>query len=127
MALAKTKMLSKQVGVSKEKKKSVSAATKAGLVVHPAHARRALSKYKLNISASAPIYIAAQCEYVLAEVAELAVKVATDNKRKRVTVADVATAIRSDRELNLAVGDMAFSTWQSFTRSGPSEIGMLFV
>lgn len=113
--------------INKNRKKSVSAASKAGLVVAPAHARRELSKYKMNISATAPVYIAAQCEYILAEIAELAIKVATDNNRKRVTVSDLSTAIRSDRELSLAVGDMAFSTSHSLGRSGPGELGMLFV
>ena len=125
---SKTKMVAQSAGMTKStKKKAVSAAAKAGLTVHPAHARRALSKYKMHISASAPVYIAAQTEYILAEAVELAIKVATDNDRKRVTVADVSTAIRSARELNLALGDMAFATSQGFGRTGPAELGMLFV
>lgn len=125
---SKTKVATKPVGATKStKKKAVSTAAKAGLTVHPTHARRALSKYKMHISASAPVYIAAQCEYILAEVAEIAIKVARDNDRKRVTVADVATAIRSDRELNLAIGDISFATSQGFGRTGPAELGMLFV
>lgn len=113
--------------ITKQKKKSVSAAAKAGLTVAPAHARRELARYKMHISASAPVYVAAQCEYILAEVVELAIKVAQDNSRKRVTVADLATAIRSDREISLAVGDMAFGTSQGLGRSGANDLGMLFV
>ena len=125
---AKMTAFSGPAGISmKQKKKSVSAAAKAGLTVAPAHARRELAKYKMNISAAAPVYVAAQCEYILAEVTEIAIKSAQDNNRKRVTVADLATAIRSDREISLAVGDMAFGTSQGLGRSGANDLGMLFV
>ena len=107
-------------------KKKMTMAGRANLILQPNHARRALSQFKNNVSPAASVYVAAQCEYLLAEIAETAIRVAKDNGRKRVTVADVATAIRSDRELDLAVGDIVFTTSQSLTRKGPSELGVLF-
>lgn len=52
-----------------------------------------------RVGAGAPVYLAAVCEYVTAEILELGGNAARDHKRKRVARKYVMTAIENDDEL----------------------------
>jgi histone H2A len=94
----------------KEKKKSVSQAAKAGVIMPVSRINKHLrdGKRSKRVGNGAPIYLAAVLEYVGAEIFEMAM--ATLGKRKRITVTDIVRGIRSDKELNkLFAGEAIFA------------------
>ena len=84
------------------KKPSASRSKKAGLMMPVSRINRHLkiSKVMDRVGSSTPVYMAAVMEYVIAEVVEIAGNKVKKDGRKRLTPADVAYAIRTDRELN---------------------------
>ena len=62
-------------------------------------------RYAKQIAAGAPVYLAAVMEYLTAEMLELAGKVATQHKKKRITPRALTLAIRHDEELNQLLRD----------------------
>jgi histone H2A len=61
--------------------------------------------YAKRISGSAPVYMAAVLEYIVAEVLELAGNAAKDNKRLRIVPRHIQLAVRNDDELNQFFGN----------------------
>jgi histone H2A len=89
---------------SNEKVKSSkkSRSSKAGLQFPVSRMHRQLRKghYAERVGAGAPVYAAAVCEYLSAEILELAGNAARDNKRKTINPRHITLAIRNDEELN---------------------------
>ena len=86
----------------KVKKSNSSRSSKAGLQFPVGRMHRLLKKgrYAQRVGAGAPIYAAAVCEYLSAEILELAGNAARDNKRKTINPRHITLAIRNDEELN---------------------------
>lgn len=84
------------------KQPSASRSKKAGLTMPVSRINRHLKISKLmdRVGSSTPVYMAAVVEYIIAEVIEIAGNKVKNDGRKRMTPADVAYAIRTDRELN---------------------------
>ncbi len=97
---AVTNYMSSQPG-TKGKGKKVSSQKRAKLVFSIGKARRELKLHSQRVGAGAPIYAAAVCEYILAEILELAGKHTVDVKRNRIRARDVAAAIQQDNELEI--------------------------
>ncbi|KAK7279435.1 hypothetical protein RJT34_24488 [Clitoria ternatea] len=89
------------------KKKPVSRSIRAGLQFPVGRIGRYLKKgrYSQRVGTSAPVYLAAVLEYLVAEVLELAGNAARDNKKNRIIPRHVLLAVRNDKELGkLLVG-----------------------
>lgn len=56
--------------------------------------------YAERVSAGAPVYLTAVMEYLVAEVLELAGKSVRDNKKTRITLRHLESAVRNDEELS---------------------------
>lgn len=88
------------------RKKSVSRTTRAGLTMPVGRVHTAMKREGglERVSGGAPIYLAAVAEYFAAEIIEVAGNLTLEAKRKRITPEDLASAVRGDRELNVACG-----------------------
>ena len=84
---------------SKSGKKSRS--SRAGLQFPVGRMHRILKKgnYANRIGTGAPVYAASACEYLAAEIPELADNAAIDNTRKTINPRHITLAIRNDEEL----------------------------
>lgn len=77
-----------------------SASAKAGLQFPiPRFKAMIAAKSKARVGSGAATYLAAVCEYVSAEILELAGNSARDNQHVRITPRDVMIALRNDQEL----------------------------
>tara|TARA_Y100000389_G_scaffold92228_1_gene88842 strand:+ start:5123 stop:5671 length:549 start_codon:yes stop_codon:yes gene_type:complete len=98
------------------KKKSVSRADKAGLTMSVSKVHNAMLKFKQHpkskgvtrVSVGGPVWVTAAIEYFAAELLEQAGLLTTsaDQKggaRKRITLQDIVTALRSDDEMDKAM------------------------
>ncbi|RWR98162.1 histone H2A.1-like protein [Cinnamomum micranthum f. kanehirae] len=85
------------------RKKAVSKSLKSGLQFPIGRISRFLKKgryaQRFGFGSGAPIYLAAVLEYLAAEVLELAVNAARDNKKIRIIPKPVPLAVRNDEEL----------------------------
>ncbi|PKB98607.1 histone H2A [Rhizophagus irregularis] len=95
---------------SKSKKK-FSRTTKAGLQFPVGRIHRFLRKgnYSSRIGTSAPVYLAATIEYLIAEIVELAGNAAHDNKKSRIIPRHLQLAIRNDDELSKLFGHITIA------------------
>lgn len=94
---------------TKPKSKPVSASTKAGLVLPVSVFTRSMKRQLgaggvKRSSGLAPIVVAAVAEYMAKEVLEAAAKEAASKKRQRISVHDIARAVRADSDLFQATG-----------------------
>ena len=99
-------------GRGKKGGKSTSSSAKAGLQFPVGRMRRYLrqGRYAARVGAGAPVYMAAVCEYLCAEILELAGNAARDNKKARIVPRHVQLAVRNDEELNKLMGDVTIAS-----------------
>ena len=77
------------------------------------HMRQA--RFARRIGKTAPLYLAAVLEYMVAEVAELAGNAAINDKRHRITPRHLQAALRRDSELARLVGSVSVAGGGSAT------------
>lgn len=96
----------------KEKKAAASRSSKAGLTMPVSRVNRhlKLSRVTERVGCTTPVFMACVLEYVMAEVLELAGNQCLKEKRKRVSVADIVYAIRTDKELHKLTEGFRFFT-----------------
>jgi histone H3 len=88
---------------NKEKHNGSSRQNKAGIIFPPSIAEKFLRDFdysNIMVNKSAPICFAAALEYITAELLELAVIVAKDNKRVRITIRDMELGVRQDNGMD---------------------------
>ena len=76
---------------------------KAGIIFPPSIAEKFLRNFgysKVMVTSSAPVFLAAVLEYLVAEILLLASKSAVSNKRIRITIRDLEVSVRQDQELS---------------------------
>ena len=106
----------KQQGAGKGKSSNVSKSqtksNKAGLQFPVGRISRYLKQgnYAPRISGTAPVYMTATIEYIVAEVLELAGNAAKDNKKHRIIPRHIQLAVRNDDELNQLFGNAIISS-----------------
>ncbi|GAA6012267.1 hypothetical protein JCM11491_007077 [Sporobolomyces phaffii] len=86
-------------------------ARRAGLIFPPSRMRRFLKagRFAARVNAGAPVYLAAVCEYLVAEILELGGNAALDNKKHRISPRHIQLAVRNDEELNRLLGNVTIS------------------
>ena len=91
---------------TKAKAKTRTRSTKAGLQFPVGRMIRYLKKgrYGKRTGVGAGVYIAAVCEYLVAEILELAGNAARDNKKQRIAPRHIGLAVMNDEELNKLLG-----------------------
>ena len=99
-------------GRGKKGGKSTSSSAKAGLQFPVGRMRRYLrqGRYAARVGAGAPVYMAAVCEYLCAEILELAGNAARDNKKARIIPRHIQLAVRNDEELNKLLGSVTIAS-----------------
>ena len=88
---------------SAESSKGSSRQGKAGIIFPPSIAEKFLRNFgysKVMVTSTAPVFLAAVLEYLVAEVLLLASKSATNNKRIRITIRDLQLSVGDDNELS---------------------------
>ena len=86
-----------------EKSKGSSRQCKAGIIFPPSIAEKFLRNfgyYKIMVTSSSPVFLAAVLEYLAVEILLLASKSSVNNKRIRVTIRDLQIAVGGDYELS---------------------------
>ena len=98
-------------GRGKKGGKSTSSSAKAGLQFPVGRMRRYLrqGRYAARVGAGAPVYMAAVCEYLCAEILELAGNAARDNKKSRIIPRHITLAVKNDEELNKLLGGVTIA------------------
>jgi len=104
--------MSGQDNGGKTKAKSKSRSSRAGLTFPVSRIHRHLREgnYAERVGAGAPVYLAADLEYLAAEVLELAGNVARDSKKTRITPRHLQFTVRNDEELNKLLSDVTIAT-----------------
>lgn len=86
---------------TQSKKPHTSKSSKAGLQFPVGRMHRHMrSDRRARIGSESAVYLAAACEYIVAEVLELGGNAAKDFKQKRITPRHLQLAVRNDGELN---------------------------
>jgi histone H3/H4 len=88
---------------STEASKGSSRQGKAGIIFPPSIAEKFLRNFgysKVMVTSTAPVFLAAVLEYLVAEILILASKSATNNKRIRITIRDLQLSVGEDQELS---------------------------
>lgn len=106
MATPKKRGAAKKAGGSGK-----SQSAKAGLIFPVGRIGSLLrgGRYAKRVGAGAPVYLAAVLEYLTAELLELTVKAAAQQKSKRITPRSVCLAVRHDEELGSLLKDVTVS------------------
>jgi histone H3/H4 len=76
---------------------------KAGIIFPPSITEKFLRNFgysKVMVTSSAPVFLAAVLDYLVAEILILSTKSAVSNKRIRITIRDLEMSIRGDNELS---------------------------
>merc|ERR1711879_154684 len=90
--------------------KKVSQSERAGLLFPVGSIARVMKERATvnRVGGAAPIFMAAVLEYMLAELVELAVNCANDNKNQRVSPRHIALAVANDSELTMLLPCVTF-------------------
>jgi histone H2A len=98
-------------GRGKATGKSSTRSAKAGLQFPVGRVGRFLKngKYAARVGGGAPVYLAADLEYLCAEILELAGNAARDNKKSRIIPRHLQLAVRNDEELNKLLGNVTIA------------------
>nr|XP_034838466.1 histone H2A, sperm-like [Maniola hyperantus] len=90
----------------KTKNMNKTKSSRAGLCISVGRVHRILKKgnYAPRVGSGASIYLAAVVEYLAAEILELGMDAAEQNKKTRISPRHILYAIRNDEELNRALG-----------------------
>lgn len=94
-----------------EKKAATTRLSKAGLQFPVGRIHRFPRKggYADRVGAGAPVYLAFFMEYLTADVLDLAVNAARDNKKTRIIPRHIQLAVRNDEELNKLLGHVTIT------------------
>jgi histone H2A len=87
---------------SQNTKKGISRQVKAGIVFPPSVAEKFLRRFDTSVimvTHTAPVFMAAVMEYICMEILESAAILAKENRRIRITVSDIESAVKNDTEL----------------------------
>ncbi|GAA6027418.1 hypothetical protein JCM8097_007848 [Rhodosporidiobolus ruineniae] len=94
----------------KKKKQAISASKRAGLEFPVGRIRKYLKQsHRDRLSATAPVFLAAVLEYLVAEICELAGNASRDNKKSRITPRHIQLAIGNDEELSKMLDGVTIS------------------
>ncbi|XP_052738390.1 histone H2A, sperm isoform X2 [Bicyclus anynana] len=95
-------------GRAKNKSKSKTRSTRAGLTFPVGRVHRFLrkGKYAPRVGGGSAVYLTAVLEYLSAEILELAAKAATDNGRSRILPRHIMLAVGNDDELDKMLGSV---------------------
>lgn len=88
---------------SVESSKGSSRQGKAGIIFPPSITEKFLRNFgysKIMVTNTAPVFLAAVLEYLVAEILLLASKTAVNNKRIRITIRDLQLSVGEDKELS---------------------------
>ncbi len=101
----------KSAGGAKKSGSGKSQSSRVGLIFPVGRIGSLLRKgrYTKRVGATAPVYLAAVLEYLTAELLELAGKVASQHKKKRITPRAVTLAVRHDEELSQLLQNVTFT------------------
>ena len=90
---------------------STTSSAKAGLQFPVGWIGRYLcqGKYATHMGAGAPVYLAAVLEYLCAEILELAVNAARDNKKSRIVPRHITLAVKNDEDLKKLLGRLTIA------------------
>ncbi|VDM93352.1 unnamed protein product [Onchocerca ochengi] len=101
----------KEGAMSKNSGPKKSRSAKSGIVFPVSRVHRKLREgnYADRIGATAPIYLAAVLEYLIAEIVNSAGKVTKDNKKVRIDPRHIQIAVRTDDELDKLLSDVTIS------------------
>ncbi|KNC50674.1 histone H2A [Thecamonas trahens ATCC 50062] len=104
--------------------RSTTRSTRAGLQFPVGRIHRYMRAIVIGrVSGSAPVYLAAVLEYLVAEIVELSGNAARAAGRMRITPIDLETAIGADAELAALVGNSLVlrKTWKSVAQGGDAS------
>ncbi|KAG4072820.1 hypothetical protein HA402_001609 [Bradysia odoriphaga] len=99
------------INVIKPKDKRVTQTERAGLIFPVGRISRKLreGKYADRIGKGSAVYLAGVCEYLVAEVMEMAGNEASGNNRKRINPRHITLAVKNDAELSELLKNVTFS------------------
>ena len=118
--------------VGKSLSKSISKSNRAGLVFPVGRIARIIKEahYADRISVSAPLYLTAVLEYLVAEVIEGAVQVTKEGKKQRISPRHLLMALTGDEELHILTngvvipsGGTANTTSYNYTTKKGDDMG----
>ncbi|GAA5861062.1 hypothetical protein JCM8547_008022 [Rhodosporidiobolus lusitaniae] len=98
-------------GKTSKRRDAQLASKRAGLEFPVGRIKRYIKRdYKVSrLSATAPVFLAAVLEYLVAEICELAGNASRDNKKSRITPRHLQLAIHNDDELDRLIGSAVIS------------------
>lgn len=104
-----------------EKRKNTRKEKRAGLTIGTALVKKAIDAYYSSFSDEFVIALTATMEYMIAEIMELSGNVASDNRKRTISVYHMLTAIRKDDELRLLFDRLNIATKPLISRKSETQ------